>query len=619
MKAQIAGVAALLSAAACLALAGERTIVALHDMHDQELKSAGFTLPQRSIVHIKALGGGGDYGWTYKTDRMFAYGWIINADTRSLVWRMTPENSTRTKDDRAFDGTLTLDPGNYEAYFTAYAFVYHSAFNHMEINIDHRNKSVIPPGQNRSKGFFSWFKNLWSDDMGKEWEKRSREYGMDLLVDESIASAIGSFSPPREFTNTVFREIGVGDGQLVRKAFLISEPITLRVYALGELSNDGGVADFGWIVSAADRKRLWVMEPGNTSYAGGARKNVEFNADVQFNKGEYVLYYVTDGTHSAADWNAEPPSDPLDWGITLSAPSEREKKSFKLIPYDEDQNLIVSITKVRDNEYRSEGFTLKEPAKVRVYAFGEQSNTRHQLADYGLIMDAKTRHRVWTMDIDRTMYAGGASKNRYIDEVIPLPKGNFIVTYQTDDSHAYDAWNDDPPFDPEHYGISVMGAGEKFNPSIVSKYVEARDKNVIAQIVRVGNDVDKSEAFTLPRTTRVRIYSIGEGRDREMYDYGWIEDAKSGNVVWEMTYGMTFYAGGGRKNRMVNTTLILEKGSYRLHWKSDDSHSFGDWNVDPPDDPQDWGITLYRDEGGDIPPVPPIPPTSPKEPSDDDE
>ncbi len=69
---------------------------------------------------------------------------------------------------------------------------------------------------------------------------------------------------------------------------------------------------------------------------------------------------------------------------------------------------------------------------------------------------------------------------------------------------------------------------------------------------------------------------------------------------------------------MVNTTIILEKGSYRLRWRSDDSHSFGDWNVDPPDDPQSWGITLYRDEGGDRPPIPPVPPEKPGEPSDDE-
>jgi hypothetical protein len=83
-----------------------------------------------------------------------------------------------------------------------------------------------------------------------------------------------------------------------------------------------------------------------------------------------------------------------------------------------------------------------------------------------------------------------------------------------------------------------------------------------------------------------------------------------------MTYRMTFHAGGDRKNRMVNTTILLDKGNYRLRFKSDDSHSFGDWNADPPDDQRSWGITLYRDDSTPAPgiPPPPAPPSPPDDP-----
>jgi hypothetical protein len=262
---------------------------------------------------------------------------------------------------------------------------------------------------------------------------------------------------------------------------------------------------------------------------------------------------------------------------------------------------------------------LKQETRVRVYAIGERGNSRRQMADFGMILDARTRAKVWTMDLDRTFHAGGGAKNRMIDEVITLPRGNYLVVYQTDDSHSYEDWNVDPPFDKEHYGITVMGAGSSWNPSIVGKYAEERDPNIIAQIVRPGDNVDQSEPFKLDKTTRIRIYAIGEGMGREMSDYGWIEDAKSGVVVWEMTYGMTFHAGGARKNRMVNTTILLERGSYTLRYKSDDSHSFGDWNAEAPDDQQGWGITLFRDEPGapSPPPVPPVPPGPPGNREDD--
>jgi hypothetical protein len=214
------------------------------------------------------------------------------------------------------------------------------------------------------------------------------------------------------------------------------------------------------------------------------------------------------------------------------------------------------------------------------------------------------------MDVDRTMPAGGAEKNRYLDEIIRLPRGSYVVTYTTDDSHAYNDWNDDPPFDQENYGITVMGVGPGYSSSVVGKNVESRDKGILAQLVRIRDEADASERFTLDRTTRLRVYAVGEGQNREMFDYGWIENAKTGAIVWEMTYSMTMHAGGGRKNRSVNTTVVLERGEYVLRYRSDDSHSYGDWNVDPPEDAMYWGITVYRDEPAEAaaPPAPPPPP-----------
>ena len=65
-----------------------------------------------------------------------------------------------------------------------------------------------------------------------------------------------------------------------------------------------------------------------------------------------------------------------------------------------------------------------------------------------------------------------------------------------------------------------------------------------------------------------------------MVDYGWIEDAKSGRRVWEMTYRMTEHAGGAKKNRRFDGVIRLPAGEYVLRYETDGSHSFGDWNAD---------------------------------------
>jgi hypothetical protein len=586
--------------------AGERTVVSLKDFRDTELKYAGIELAAPATFHVEALGGGGNSEWSNKNSQMFAYGWIINAETRSLVWKMDAQNTSKVGDDRKFDGTVNLQPGSYEVYFTAYGFYHHTVLSQFSVNVDHRNKPLFGSA-NKKKNFFSWFSDWWSDDIAQEWDKRAPDWGMQMSLDEGQATPVRTFTPPREQPNVVMKAAGLGDHAYFHEAFALSESVTFSIRAFGEGRKESDLVDFGWIVDASTRKRVWEMNWENVSLAGGAPKNMLSTDEVTLPRGEYVVYYLTDDSHSPADWNDAPPYDPLNWGISLSVKNPQEQKAFKRIPYNDYQNVIVTITKVGDSESRSEGFTLKEDANVRVLAFGERSNSRRVMADYGTILDAKTRNKVWTMDVDRSEHAGGALKNRYVDEIVHLPRGSYIVTYTTDDSHSYNDWNDDEPFDPERYGITVMGVGNKSVMGIVSKYVEQRDKNMIAQIVKVGDDADQSQDFKLDRTVRVRIYAIGEGQNREMYDYGWIEDARTGNIVWEMTYSMTFHAGGGRKNRVVKTTILLDKGEYRLRFRSDDSHSFGDWNVDPPEDQQYWGISLYRDEGPAIPPPPPIP------------
>jgi hypothetical protein len=611
---EVAAVLALLSAAA---LAGEKEVASLSDMSSQEIKAAGFELKAPAILHIKALGAGGDYGWSYRSDRLSAYGWILNASTREVIWEMTTGNTKKSKDDKSFDGTIEVQPGAYEVYFCATLFDYHTSFTHFSYDIDHRKENLFPDKSDRKKNFFGWISGFWSSDMQKDWQKRSVAWGIHLLVDESVPSS--AFTPPMRGADMFLQAVGLGDNVTVHRGFTLSATTTLLIEALGEGEREGELSDYGWIVNSGDRRRVWEMQLRNSMRAGGAKKNLKWKESLTLPKGEYEVYYITDGSHSADNWNVAPPSDPLNYGFTLLIPDEKERRNAKEIPVTGDQNVIVRLVQAKDDSYLSEGFSLKQETRVRVYAIGERGNSRRQMADFGMILDARTRAKVWTMDLDRTFHAGGGAKNRMIDEVITLPRGNYLVVYQTDDSHSYEDWNVDPPFDKEHYGITVMGAGSSWNPSIVGKYAEERDPNIIAQIVRPGDNVDQSEPFKLDKTTRIRIYAIGEGMGREMSDYGWIEDAKSGVVVWEMTYGMTFHAGGARKNRMVNTTILLERGSYTLRYKSDDSHSFGDWNAEAPDDQQGWGITLFRDEPGapSPPPVPPVPPGPPGNREDD--
>ena len=74
--------------------------------------------------------------------------------------------------------------------------------------------------------------------------------------------------------------------------------------------------------------------------------------------------------------------------------------------------------------------------------------------DFGWIEDS-TGNKVWEMNRDNSKQAGGALKNRYSDTIIGLPAGNYYLCYHSDESHAFEQWDDTPPSWPL-YGISLQ-------------------------------------------------------------------------------------------------------------------------------------------------------------------
>jgi CubicO group peptidase (beta-lactamase class C family) len=121
---------------------------------------------------------------------------------------------------------------------------------------------------------------------------------------------------------------------------------------------------------------------------------------------------------------------------------------------------------------------------------------------------------------------------------------------------------------------------------------ELTRKALIARLVGVADNEDRTVEFTLPRETSVRVFAQGEGDGGRMFDYGWVEEAGTRRAVWEMKAPETAHAGGAAKNRKVDASVSLPAGRYRLHYKTDDSHSFDNWNALPPEI-NFWGIALY--------------------------
>ncbi len=278
----------------------------------------------------------------------------------------------------------------------------------------------------------------------------------------------------------------------------------------------------------------------------------------------------------------------LERAVIRLAEFDRAIEHSVVLAPDYRETAVVSIQRVGDHETLSSGFAISEPMDFRVIAMGEGMG--REMYDYGWIVDASSHETVWSMEYSHTYRAGGASKNRVVDEVVQLHPGAYIAYYTTDGSHSFNDWNSAAPPNPELWGLTVIpSTGDR---EAVSSYDPEDSENFLARIVRVGDNQTRRSTFTLDRGATVSVYSIGEGSGGEMYDYASIQRADNHQTVWRMEYRNTSWAGGARKNRMANQEITLPAGDYLLTYESDGSHSFGDWNSEAPHDAANWGVTV---------------------------
>ena len=562
--------------------AGAAPFVEVDGLELGRLVAIGFELPRDASVHVDAVG-----IRPPGSRELSASAWILDAATRAPVWVMERRNTERADDDRMLrraDENIDLKQGRYELY--AFAAPRWSS------------RDVFSWG---GKGWRNWFGDDDSDsysysDRGSRSVRRALDQCYVKLTSDGLSKAdIHAFEPTGDIEGALMRYNRLGDGEHIRAAFRLRSAMDLQVYALIELPEDWDHgADHGWITNAKTQERAWSMTHRNTEHAGGAEKNRRFRDTVHLDAGEYLLTFGTDDSHSYEEFNASPPYDPMNWGITISAAKPRDAKNFEVIDVPERAQALVDLTRARDYDFTEQPFRLKKDAEIAIQAIGEYSDGDREFVDYGWIQKAGSSEIVWEMTRRNTEHAGGANKNRMFEGRVALPAGDYVAFFVTDDSHSYRHWNSEAPFDPEGWGMAIYaGAGMKASDlELVEKTDVAADPNVLVSIVRVGDDRRLSERFTLDQETRVHVYALGEGLDRAMYDFAYIENVDSGDVIWEMTWRNSRHAGGARKNRMFDGEVVLAPGTYEVFYETDDSHSFQDWNARRPRDPQHWGITV---------------------------
>ena len=564
-------------------------VVDLKDFHPREVKSAVFTVASSQDLRIEAVGAESDsnrgtFSWVTtlwngknddRRDPWMGNAWILNLKSRRVVWELSAASTERgRRSTRAFAGNVRLPAGTYEAFYSAFPNMFWT---------DEKGDT------NTAQRFMNWLADEGFDEF-----RLTVRGGAQTLAGADAERARHQFE-----NGAIITLRGDGAQKFLQAGFILSRATLLEIYAEGE-ARENVEFDSGWIVNADTHEKIWKLTWRDSAAAGGAEKNRMARVSKTLPAGRYAAFYATDDSHDASAWNSAPPHDPTAWGLLIRAVEAEAgagaAASVKSFAYEHvpANATIVALTKVGDGEARSRGFTLSRAMDVRIYALGEGRPDR--LVDYGWITSVATRQKVWEMKYADTESAGGDPKNRAVDRTIRLEKGDYVVHYVSDDSHSYQDWNASAPSDGQHWGITLLAAQGPLDRSAVGEYAEKADPSILAQIVRVRDDDNPRKSFTLDREAQVRIYALGEGPGRSLADYGWIEDARTGKTVWEMTYRVTEPAGGAAKNRRFDGRITLPAGEYVLRYQTDNSHSFGSWNANPPDDPDMWGITVYREK-----------------------
>lgn len=406
---------------------------------------------------------------------------------------------------------------------------------------------------------------------------------------------------------------------LYRQDFSLQRGADVVVDAVGAGSKaSGAFLAYAWILDLGSRRPVWRMEMSRATKAK-AEGNLRQSETIHLPAGAYALFFTAYGgsfpieksvkllklfnlgTFSISGgnkvrWNELGDSD--EWGTSIELAEGTAPDVIGPPPAPMEDAALIRLDRVGDCAFRRVGLDLTARAQFRIRAYGEYSSAGKGFADDAWIEDRDGCERVWEMTLVNTEQAGGAEKNRVFEGEVAIDPGRYLVCYATDDSHAWEAWNANPPYDPDAWGIAIIPSVPL--PAAVARVTpDPADENLVVRIDRVGDGEFRSEGLRVRHAADFCVRGLGEwDRNHDRYlDYGWIEDAYTLETVWTMASQPGIYAAGEARNRLVQDRVHLNSGTYRVCYVSDEAHSYAGWSNYPPYFPEAWGISLHGIDG----------------------
>ena len=277
---------------------------------------------------------------------------------------------------------------------------------------------------------------------------------------------------------------------------------------------------------------------------------------------------------------------------------------FKGLPSPEGE---VTIHDIGTSDLEHRAFSTDAPVVLQVAASGslerEISNpTPADMAAHAWITRRSDRSLVWQIDPAHDQSRRGTLV--HVDDTVPLEPGTYDLYFASFGVHeparssrGIFGFGDDWTSDKKHWQVAVkLAEGQNGRLRMVDDDVTAtlpRDgQAMIWTTGPMGGHGTSEQFFTVAETMPLSIYAIGELCSDSPCDTGWIENVRTGERVWRLETDNSEPAGGWKNNRKFSGLVELKPGTYRMVYKTDAGHAFGDWLGNPPFDPAGWGLTV---------------------------
>ncbi len=263
---------------------------------------------------------------------------------------------------------------------------------------------------------------------------------------------------------------------------------------------------------------------------------------------------------------------------------------------------LARVTGVRAGEVGVAGFVIEGAGEVEVEVVVRVEGLSE--VSEAWVLAAGSREVVWRTGEGRP--AGQARRSSRYRERVRLAAGGYEVYYALREgaggsgdavegvlAHVLGAEGSGG----EDLGVWVRGSGRALPEEELARRRERGKAGGLVDLAGLGDGVWEARGFVLGAPAEVEVYALGELGPEDASDVGWIVDAGTREVVWELTWEGSAPAGGDERNRVARARLALPAGRYEARFITDRGHSAAGW-FGAPRDPAFWGLTVRCAGGG---------------------